>query len=554
MKSKQKRSLFLSLVLTVLFVIGAIPAFAAEDAIPSIQIDTVLQSDGSAVVTEVWDVRGVSDGTEYYKALNNMDGMRVHSLVVRDESGTQYEALENWDTDRSREEKAGKSGILQTSKGYELCWGIGTYGDHQYTIQYVIDGLVKNYGDYAGFYHQFLSDMSSAPESVSVTIRVQDSILTANNARIWGYGYPGTVDIDNSGVLTAVSSDSLGGDDYVNLLCRFDKGLFPGASTANLSFEELQKKAEDESSNTALYIILALLGVGTAGAIGLGVFYYGRYKLSDGSVVRLPQKKQIETTWSIPFGGNIPAVYAAMKLLRRGIACEQLMGAYLIRWQEMHYINIEEREKPRKNKKPKKEEAIVFHPEKAPSGGAELALYHILMEGVDANGILWSSGIEKYADKLYDKLTHWAEVVQKEGEAELIRSGAAAKGEKEVVRFTAAGFDRAVQMLGFQNYLAEMRSSQKDELATRKLWGDYLVFAALFDMGEQVLKSMQALDPAYFDTFSGRYGYSPYQMIYFMSITNNLSSAATPDTSGTGGVAGSVGGGGFSGGGGGGSR
>ncbi len=71
-------------------------------------------------------MRGVFSGTEYYKALNNIDGMSVHSLLVWDESGTQYKALDDRDTNLSREEKSGTCGILKKSDGYELCWGIDT--------------------------------------------------------------------------------------------------------------------------------------------------------------------------------------------------------------------------------------------------------------------------------------------------------------------------------------------------------------------------------------------------------------------------------------------
>ncbi len=201
MKLKQKKLFSFFVMFTVMFILGALPVFAKEDAIPSINLDVTLQSDGTAVITEIWDVRGVSSGTEYYKALNNMDGKSVHSLAVWDESGAQYKTLSDWDTKLSREEKSGTCGILKTSKGYELCWGIGSYGNHKYTIQYTVEGLVKDYGDYAGFYHQFISELSSAPESVSIKIRMADTRLTASNARIWAYGFTGEVEIGSDGNL-----------------------------------------------------------------------------------------------------------------------------------------------------------------------------------------------------------------------------------------------------------------------------------------------------------------------------------------------------------------
>ena len=208
-----------------------------------------------------------------------------------------------------------------------------------------------------------------------------------------------------------------------------------------------------------------------------------------------------------------------MELLRKGISCDKLMGAYLIRWQKAGYISIEERKNPQGKKEP--EEVIVFRPEQTPSAAVEQSLYAILAARADPDGILWSSVIEKRAEKLYERLTE---------------------------------FEQAVRMIGFQKYLIGMKVQQKDGPAPRELWGDYLVFAALFDIGEQVLKSMEALDPAYFDTFSELYGYNSYRMVYFMTMTNHISTTAAPNVSGIGGAAGSVGGGGFSGGGGGGSR
>ena len=554
MRSKQKKLFTIFVLFTVLFILGAAQVFAKEDAIPSINLEVILQSDGSAVITEIWDVRGVSSGTEYYKALNNMDGMSVHSLAVWDESGTQYKTLDGWNTKLSREEKSGTCGILKTSDGYELCWGIGSYGNHQYTIQYTVEGLVKDYGDYAGFYHQFISELSNAPESAYIKIRMADTSLTANNARIWAYGFTGEAEIGSDGSLNVFSSEALGGGDYVNVLCRFDRSLFPLASAADMSFEKLQESAENKNSDTALYIVLAVLGAVIVMTVIPVVFFSSRYKLADATAVRLPGKKQIDTNWSVPFGASIPAVYSAMLLLRKGISCEKLMGAYLIRWQEAGYIRIE-RESDRTIKR-SKEEAIIFSPDKIPDPGVERSLYDILTDDIDHNGFLWTSDIEKRADTLYKKLTAWAAEVKREGEKVLIRSGAAATNIKGTVRFTVSGFEQAVKLLGFRKYLMELHMQREDRPVPGELWGDYLVFATLFNVGEQVLESMKALDPAYFDTFAGMYGCNAFNMIYLVTMTNHISSAATPtqNTDGIGGAAGSVGGGGFSGGGGGGSR
>lgn len=544
MKLKKHKFHILFILLTMLFVLGTNPVYAKEDAIPSIDVEVTLQNDGSAVIKETWEVRGVSSGTEYYKALNNMKGMSVHSLLVWDETGTQFKTLDNWNTKRSREEKTGTSGILKTSEGYELCWGIGNYGDHQYTIQYTIDGLVKNYGDYAGFYHQFISDLSSPPQSVSVTIKLADTGLTANNSHIWGYGFKGEVKIPEDGTLTVNSSKSLGNNDYVNVLCRFEKELFPQAPTANITFESLQKSADNDNSNTALYIVLAALAAATIIIISLIAFYTSRYKLADGNTVRLPGMKQINVNYSIPFGGSIPSLYYAMKLLRRNISSDKLISAYLIRWQEAGYIRMEEKET----------DAIVFYPDKKPDLEVERSLYEILTYGTDKTGILLISNMKKRGEEFFDKLKAWEKQVEQEGKKELILAGAAAAIETGTVRFTASGFEQAVRILGLQKYLLEMSRQKEEKTADTRLWGDYLILATLFDIGDKILKRFKAIDPSHFDYFAGRYGCNSYSMFYLMTITTHVSSAASPDISGTGGGTSSFGGGGFSGGGGGGSR
>ena len=482
-----------------------------------------------------------------------MKGMSVHSLLVSDESGKQYKTLENWDTKRSREEKAGTCGILKTSQGYELCWGIGNYGDHQYTIQYTLEGLVKDYGDYAGFYHQFVSELSSAPESISIKIQMPDTQLTQANSRIWAYGFTGQVEIDPDGSLIAYSSEALKKNDYGNVLCRFDRSLFPTAKAGGMSFEKLQKSADNDKSDMAMPILFSILAAAAAVIIP-SIFFYSRYKLADGTVMRLPGMKHIDINWTIPFGGSIPAVYSAMHLLRRGIPLDAL-GAYLIRWQEAGYIRMENGENE-DGKKLKKEEAVVFGQNKPHGTEAENSLYQILASEADENGILRISDIEKRSEKLHKKLTAWEKAVKLEGDNELMHLNAAAKDIKGTLRFTSSGFEQAVRILGFQKYLKDMGGQKQYQTSQGALWGDYLVFATLFHMGEQVLESMKTLDPVYFNSFAGLYGCNPYSMLYLMTMTNHVSSAATPSANmeGTGGGVSSMGGGGFSGGGGGGSR
>lgn len=541
---KFKAQIF-SLLFIVMFAFTTLPASAKEKSINSIEINVVLNEDGSASITEIWDVSGISDGTEYYKELKNMNEMKVHSLTVSDESGQQYENIDNWNTKLSLAEKAGKSGILKTSKGYELCWGMGSYGDHTYTINYVIDGLVKDYGDYAGFYHQFLGELSSAPNSVFVKIRINNTNLDEKSAQIKGYGFPGQVEISSKdGVLIAFSTKNLGDSDYVNLLCRFDRDLFASAQTANKSFADLEKSADSANSNAPLFITLAiLLGVFIIGII-LTVYFYSRYKLINGNIVRLPSEKNIGINASIPFRGNISATCSALKMLRRQVPVNMVLNAYLISWQKSGIISIKKHEgkKSYRNK-----DGLVFNESKKPTSEIELSLYNILKE-YTVNNILHIKTLEDNAFKLSSSLNAWEKQFNSDGENELIRLKVIEKDVKGTNRFTEIGFEQAVKLLGVKNYLKDMKEDINKKSDSDDIWSDYIILSTLFGMSEKVVKQMQVINPHYFNSINGGYGCDYLYLLYFINFSHSVSNSASSHSTS------SAGGGGFSGGGGGGSR
>lgn len=556
MKLIQKKSFVFFLLISILLTLHTTSVFAEEDSIPSIYIDVNLRKDGSAFITETWEVHGISSGTEYYKSLNNMSSMDVHSFMVVDESGNVFKTLDNWDINLSLEEKFGTCGILYTKNGYELCWGIGSYGNHIYTISYVLEGLVKSYEDYAGFYHQFISELSSPPRFVSIEISLEDGQLTKNNSSMWGYGYTGDISVgDNSKLMTKTISP-LENKDYINLLCRFDNSLFPLSSYENTSFTKLQKMADDTSSNTAIFIVLACIAILIPLTLAL-ISRSSQFKLSDGTIRKLPRLTKSDINMRIPFGSNIPAIYVAMALLRRKIPLNHLLSCYLISWQHAGYINIEEREKSSNGKKIKREKVIAFNQKNIPNNDIELSLYNILRNLATEDGLLWNSTITNQAEKIYKLLIKWEKEVTNEGNSELKRIYVASNNSKDTLCFTEIGFNQAVNLLRFQNYLIQMQKHGGEGITQTHLWGDYFMFGALFGIGNHVLKSLESLNPSQFETFSHSYHCNSHDMLYLMMITNQISNSSVPNTgnsSGTGGFSSPSGGGGFSGGGGGGSR
>lgn len=136
------RTFFITLFAFVLFSLGKC-AFASS--IDKISMDIYVDSSGNAHVTEVWDCRP-TQGTEVYHPYYNLGRSEIKNLSVS-EGSTVYTTLSSWNTSASLSSKANKCGINKISNGVELCWGIGDYSSHKYTVKYVITNFVAELSD-----------------------------------------------------------------------------------------------------------------------------------------------------------------------------------------------------------------------------------------------------------------------------------------------------------------------------------------------------------------------------------------------------------------------
>ena len=64
--------------------VSAVAAFADSPSIRSIDVRVLLEKDGSALVSEQWDVR-VTSGTEWYLNRENLGDIEILDLKVVDE-------------------------------------------------------------------------------------------------------------------------------------------------------------------------------------------------------------------------------------------------------------------------------------------------------------------------------------------------------------------------------------------------------------------------------------------------------------------------------------
>ena len=171
----------------------AVPLSAGSD-VDSLRINVELRNDGSAFITEMWQVNVSDDISEWYLVEDNMGRMTISDLQVKDETGNEYLNEGEWNVNRSRARKAGRCGLVTKSDGYEICWGVGSPGWHTYTVRYLLTGLVKGHEDMDGFNHMFVArDLGASPQSVTLTIGKPGAVLTNSNTKVWAFGFHGEI-------------------------------------------------------------------------------------------------------------------------------------------------------------------------------------------------------------------------------------------------------------------------------------------------------------------------------------------------------------------------
>ena len=195
----------------------------------------------------MWDVT-VASGTEWYIVQGNLGDISISDFSVTDESGRIFINEGAWDVERSISQKAGKCGIVDKGDGdYELCWGVGSLGDHKFTVSYKMTNFVKRFSDADGFNHRFIaSDLRSQPQHIKITIYKDGVAFNEENSRIWSFGFEGEKNFTQDGKIFAQSSSE--NINFANVMVGFTPDLFsPTSVVTDRTFEDVIEVAFEDS-------------------------------------------------------------------------------------------------------------------------------------------------------------------------------------------------------------------------------------------------------------------------------------------------------------------
>ena len=550
------------LLLLVLAALAGTLAVYAQ-AIRDIDVRVVLQQDGSARITQVWDVN-VNSGTEWYVPVSNLGKMSISDFSVSENGRPFVSEGRRWDVDRSLAEKAGRCGIVEKRDGVELCWGQGSYGDHVWTAEFTAHGLVQSFSDADGFNFQFVNPgLLAPPQHVKVTIvnETGGPEWTYDNTRVWGFGSYGDIDVTD-GRIVYESLEPFSYNSSVIALVRFDKGLFEPTVSRDMSFDELKEKAmegssygeNDKEKTFMMWLFGILFGGGLIAGIRAAVLQALGYKYKKS----MYGKTKITDWWrDAPMEGNL---LAASYVLDHGwrfsgpTSSKNLIGAFFLRWILDGTVKVQQ------DPKNAKRVNLAFDPDAVFASDTEAALYRMATQASGGNLLLEANEFERWSEQHYTQFLGWPDRASSAGKSFLTGKGWL-KGSSTT---SGQGTTEACHVVEFKNFLEDFTLSKERGATEVGLWKDYLVFAQLYGIADKVAKQFQRLYPKEFQEVAQNAGLDPNAMIRTINVTNGMSTSAMSrayskysagSVKGMGGHTSFGGGGGFSGGGfGGGSR
>ena len=545
----------------------------ASNKIYNIDIDVYLNEDGSANITEIWDVDG-EDGTEWYKVMNNLGNMELSNFtVLMDGKELQYK---NWDIDETLNQKKGYYGINYTSDGMELCFGKYDYNRHRFTLNYRLSNFIINTNDSQLITYKFIDKLSDV-DIDNFSVDINGFYSFPDTLDVWGYGYKGYAYVSDGKISMSNEENTSMNDKYVVLLAKFPLGTF---NTSNMvdgydDFDTVYDMAEDGSFeydygnkisfieniiyfilDILPFIIFSIVGIfGVRSAIVNGYGYTGNKTID---------KKNTPMFRDIPCNKDIYYANTLIKLNNFGYKESNILGAIILKWVKENKIMFKNQKVGIFNK-----DTSVIDMTLNPvfDNDLEDRLFEMMYEA-SRDGMLEAKEFEKWCNKNYSEFLSLFERIVNEKINALKSSGMIyQRSSKEECKKKNVMNDQiyndSMQLYGLKLYLEEFSRMDTKEVMEVKLWDEYLMFAYLFGIADKVAKQLKDMYPEVLtETDVNGNAMFDYDMFIFVnhistrsvSAASSARAAAESYSSGGGGFSSGGGGGGSFGGGGGGSR
>ena len=551
------------------------PLIVKANSIDKIDMDIYLDSNGTAHIAEIWSAN-LNQGTEGYKPYYNIGNAKITNFKVS-ENGKEYAYQDNWNTRASFNNKAYKNGINYISDGLELCFGISSYGYHNYKLTYDIEGFVSSLNDSDMIYWNLVPyELSSKPQDVH--IKIYSDNYFSDTLDVWGYGKYGATAYVYDGYIEMNSEGILDSNEYMTVLVKFDKGTFNTYNKIDKDFKYYKDMADKGAvkykKNTlnvsvityffssifisiiiiftcfiVIYISILLMVVlifDKKNKVGNKIFIF------ENKSKKLP--KNILSCSDIPFNNDIYRAFWIAESYKLNKKKTDFLGAILLKWLKENKINIK---RVNLNIKEENKQFVIDLTNKNQfDNDFEEKLYNMMYKA-SGDGLLETKEFEKWCKKNYSKILKWFDNVLDNETKKLEDEGKIIKSKLPFAKIIIRKYDgykilesmkdEAIKLKALKNFLEEFTRIDDKEAIEVNLWEYYLIYAQILGIADKVAKQFKKLYPEIIENPELGYTYNDFIFINMISHSGMRSASQSKSRA----ESYSSGGGGFSSGGGG---
>lgn len=476
------------------------------NSISSINMDIYLSDTGDATITETWQTY-LDEGTENYHPYFNIGNSKIIFNSVKDDRGTTYNYNSNWNIDNSFEIKKNTFGIYNSGNEYDLCWGISEYGNRTYTLNYTIQNFIYNTTDnYQILYWTLIpKGMSSSVDKVYIKVHANNNF--SDDLPVWGYGnYGGTAYVYN-GIIEATSPEKgLSTDQYMTILVKFSSNTFNTTNSIDKSWDEVYSEAKKgataykENDNSFMSILSDFLYIIVA------VLVFVPYALSakrkkNHMISGKDELKDVLPFRDIPFGEDYFYTNYLAQEYDLISTDTNILGAMFLKWIKNNYLTISTEEKGIFKTKTTK---FIINPNSINqiTDPNELKLWDIINKAAVDN-ILEDNEFKKYCKKNYQTLLNLFDNINDNIDKNLKNNNAFITtveikktfGTSKKYTATSKLNEDARKLAGLKVFFKDFTSLNEKQPIEVKQWREYLIYAQILGMAEQVAKEFKKFYP-----------------------------------------------------------
>lgn len=478
-------------------------------------MDVYIDDNGHAKVTEVWKSY-LNQGTEGYRAFK-LKNEEITNFTVKDDKDVYYEYVQNWDTSLSFSDKAYKCGIHNTNNEVELCWGISEYGSRTYTLNYDINNFVTQYTDTQGIYFNFL-DLDQPVGNAKITIHSNYN-FSLENSKIWMIGNNGNINFENNSIVLN-SNGILSSSQYMIGLIKFENNLFTTKKYSSNSFADVynsiirpvsQNKVQERSGNNNYFDYFYLLIVVCFAA--LIRFLKKNKKINDeneGSCCEYTKEiSKIEYYSDIPCNKDLFYAYwlcYEYDIVIKDILEQGIISSVLLKWIKEKKVTIA---KTKGNIFVSSKYAIDLSHIDSLDNEIENKLLEILKKAANFDKKLDARNFGKWCKRKNSELNDWFNYILTYEKEKLETAQLIIKIEHE--NNVAFGIkyktyeeknsdilkNESIKLEGLKKFLSDFSKISTNEIKDFQLLCDYMIFAHLLGIEEEVEFQIKKLYPKF---------------------------------------------------------